>query len=198
MMRCGYRLGSWRYRHRAEPPRHLHPAGRQLHHHLGELQLRLHLDQPPPPRPTPKLSLERSPDRYKGNKGRREEQPRTPQSGRKRAHRQPRGSLVQLRSPACHWGLSRSSLPVGRWSLDFLCPEPSHACAELRPSHQIAVPEMRFPNPSSTGYCPPSSVPRLETLPVPGRLGPTAALPRRPPALSLGDFCFDPSTADVG
>src|SRR5205823_11895904 len=150
------------------------------------------------PRPTPKLSLERSPDRYKGNKDRREEQPRTPQSGRKRAHKQPRGSLAQLRSPACLSGLSRSSLPVGRWFLDFLCLEPSHACAELRPSHQIAVPEMRFPSPSSIGYCPPPAAPRLETLPATGCLGPTAALPRRPPALCLANSCFDPSTAEVG
>src|SRR5256886_7059557 len=51
-------------------------------------------------------------------------------------------------------------------------------------------------SPSSIGYCPPSAAPRLETLPVPGRLSPTAALPRRPPTLGLADFCFDPSTAE--
>src|SRR6266513_5037216 len=145
-----------------------------------------------------KRSRARSLNRCKDSKDIQQEQPRTPQSGRKRAHKQPRGSLAQLRSPACRWRLSRSAPPAGRWSLDFRCPEPLHACAELRPSHQIAVPEMRFPSPSSIGYCPPSAAPRLETLPVPGRLSPTAALPRRPPTLSLADFCFDPSTAEVG
>src|SRR6266513_1901581 len=145
-----------------------------------------------------KRSRARSLDRCKDSKDIQQEQPRTPQSGRKRAHKQPRGSLAQLRSPACRWGLSRSSLPVERWSLDFRCPEPLHACAELRPSHQIAVKETRFPSRSSIGCCPPSAAPRLETLPATGCLGPTAALPLRPPTLSLANSCFDPSTAGVG
>jgi hypothetical protein len=144
-----------------------------------------------------KLSLVRSPDRCRDSKDRRAVQPRTPQSGHKKAHRQRRGSLAEFRLPACRWGLSQSSLPIGRWFLDFPYPEPSHACAALRPSHPIAVPETRFPSQSSIECCPPSFEPRLETLPTPGCLGPTVALPRRPPALCLANFCFDPSTAEV-
>src|SRR4029077_1046844 len=146
----------------------------------------------------PKLSLARSPDRCRDSKDRLEEQLHTQQSGRKREHRQRRGSLAEFRLPVCRWGLSRSSLPIGRWFLDFLCPEPSHACVALRPSRQIAAPEMRFPGPSSIGCCLPFSEPRLETLPVTGCSGPTVALPRRPLVLAPGDFCFDPSTAEVG
>jgi hypothetical protein len=145
-----------------------------------------------------KLFLARSPDRCRDNKDIQQEQARTPQSGRKRAHRQRRGSLAEFRSPACRWGLSPSSLPIGRWFLDFLCLEPSHAGVALHPSHQTAVPETRFPSRSSIGCCPPSFEPRLETLPAPGCLGPKAALPRHPPALGLANFCFDPSTAEVG
>jgi hypothetical protein len=144
-----------------------------------------------------KLSLARSPDRCRDSKDRREGQLHTPQSGRKRAHTQRRGSLAEFQLPACRWGLSRSSLPIGRWFLDFLYPAPSHACAALHPSHQIAVPGMRFPSRWSIECCPTSFEPRLETLPAIGCLGPKAALPRRSPALAPGDFCFDPSTAVV-
>jgi hypothetical protein len=150
------------------------------------------------PRPTPKPSLARSPDRCRDNRDRQEVVLRKRQSGRKKAHRQRRGSLAEFRLPACRWGLSRSSLLIGRWFLDFLYPELSLACAELRPSRQIAAPGMRFPNPSSTGCCRPDAVRRLETLPLPVCLGPTAALPLSPPALCLSNLCSDPSTAEVG
>jgi hypothetical protein len=150
------------------------------------------------PRPMLKLSLERSPDRYRDNKDTPEGQPRTRQSGRKKAHRQRRGSLAEFRLPACRSKLSRSSLRIGRWFLDFLYLEPSHAGVALHPSHQTAVPETRYPSRSSIGCCQPSFEPRLETLPATGCWDPTAALPRHPPALFLGGFCFDPSTAEVG
>jgi len=150
------------------------------------------------PLPMLRLFRARSPDKYRDSKGIAQEQVHTPQSGRKRAHKQRPGSLAQSRLPACHWRLSPSSLPIGRWFLDFRYPAPSHACAGPRPSHLIAAPGMRSPNPSSTGYCRPYAVPRLETPPVPVCLGPTAALPLRPPALCLANSCSDPSTAEVG
>jgi hypothetical protein len=145
-----------------------------------------------------RLFLARSLDRCRGNKDTPEGRLHTPQSDRKRAHRQRRGSLAEFRLPACRWGLSLSSPPIGRWFLDFLYLEPSHACAALHPSRRTAVPETRFPSPSSIECCPPFFEPRLEILPATGCLGPTVALPRRPPALALGDFCFDPSTVRAG
>src|SRR4029434_4651520 len=126
-----------------------------------------------------------------------QEQRRTPQSGRKRAHKQRPGSLAEFRLLACRWRLSPSSPPIGRCFLDFLCLEPSHAYAGLRPSHPIAAPGMRFPNLSSIEYCPPSAEPRLETLLVTGHLGPTAALPQRPPALCLANSCCYSSTVEA-
>src|SRR5262249_5263495 len=40
------------------------------------------------------------------------------------------------------------------------------------------------------GYCQPSAAPRLEMRPLPGRLGPTAAVPQRTPAPGLsGTYC---------
>ena len=139
----------------------------------------------------PKLSLACSPDRCRDSKDIQQEQARTPQSGRKRAHKQRPGSLAEFRLPACRWKLSRSSLPIGRWFLDFLCPEPFHAGAGPRPSHQIAAPGMRFPSPWSIEYCPPSAEPRLETPPMTGRLGPTLAWPLHPPALCLlNPYCY--------
>ncbi len=146
----------------------------------------------------PRLYLVHSPDRCRGSKDSPKEQLRTPQSGRKRVHRQRRGSLAEFRSPVCRWELSRSSLPIGRWFLDFLYLGPLRACAGLHPSRQIAVRERRFPSPSSIECCQPSFEPRLETLPATGCLGPTVALPRRPPALGLADSCSDPSTAGAG
>ena len=118
-----------------------------------------------------------------------------------RAHKQRLGSLAEFRLPACRhwprWTPSRSSLPIGRWSLGFPFPELLHASFEPRPSHPIAAPGMRFPSPSSIGYCCPSVEPRLDTLPVTERLGPTAALPQRPPALCLANsYCYS-STAEV-
>ena len=144
-----------------------------------------------------RLFRARSPDKYRDSKGIQQEQARTPQSGRKRAHKQRPGSLAEFRLPACRWGLSRSSLPIGRWFLDFLCPEPFHAGAGLRPSHQIAAPGMRFPSPWSIEYCPPSAEPRLETPLMTGRLGPTVAWPLRPPVLCLlNSYCYS-STAEA-
>jgi hypothetical protein len=145
----------------------------------------------------PKLSLARSPDSCRDSKDIQQEQGRTPQSGRKRAHRQRPGSLAEFRSPAYHWKLSRSSLLIARWSLGFLCPEPFHAGAGLRPSRQIAAPGMRFPSPWSIEYCPPSAESRLETPPMTGRLGPTVALPQRPPALCLANSCCYSSTVEA-
>jgi hypothetical protein len=146
----------------------------------------------------PRLFQAHSPDKYRDSKGIQQEQARTPQSGRKTAHKQRPGSLAEFRLPACRWRLSRSSLPIGHWFLDFLYLEPSHAGAGLRPSRQIAVPGMRFPSPWSIGYCPPSAEPRLETPPMTGRLGPTVAWPPHLPALCLANSCFDPSTAGAG
>src|SRR6202040_3549727 len=81
--------------------------------------------------------------------------------------------------------------PVERRSLDFLCPAPLHACAGLRPSRRLAVPETRSPSRSSTGCCPPSAAPRPETQPDPEHLGPRAALPPRLPALCLANsYCY--------
>ena len=139
-----------------------------------------------------------NPDRYRDSKGIPQEQARTLRSGRKRAHRQRPGLLAEFRLPAFRWRLSRSSLPIARWFLDFLCPEPWRACAGLRPSRQIAARGMRSPNPSSIGHFRPFAALRLETLPIPERLGPTTALPLRPPVLCLVNSCFDPSTAEAG
>src|SRR4030095_16673294 len=143
------------------------------------------------PLPTSELFLAHNPDTCKDNTDNQQEQARTPQSGRKRAHKQRPGSLAEFRLPAGRWGLFRSSLPIRRWFLYFPYLEPSHACAGLRPLRLIAAPRMRFPNLSSIEYCPPSAEPRLETLLVTGRLGPTAALPQRPPALCLANsYCY--------
>src|SRR5262249_29190624 len=114
-----------------------------------------------------------------------QEQPRKRPSGRKRGRTLRRDSLAESRSPACRWTLSRSSLQIGRWFLDFLCPELLHASAGLRPSRQVVVPGMRSPNPSSIGYCPPCVAPHLDTVPVLEHLGPTAASRPRPPVLCL-------------
>ena len=144
-----------------------------------------------------RLFRARSPDKYRDSKGIAQEQVHTPQSGRKRAHRQRRGSLAEFRLPVCRWGLSRSSPLIGRWFLNFLCPELLHACAALRPSRRIAAPGMRFPNPWSIGHCRPYAAPRLETRLVTGRLGPTAALPQRPPALCLANSCCYSPTVEA-
>ena len=144
-----------------------------------------------------RLFRARSPDKYRDSKGIAQEQVHTPQSGRKRAHKQRPGSLAQSRLPACHWRLSPSSLPIGRWFLDFRYPAPSHACAGPRPSHLIAALGMRSPNPSSIGHCRPSAEPRLETRLVTGRLGPTAALPQRPPGLCLANSCCYSPTVEA-
>src|SRR6266702_5699806 len=150
------------------------------------------------PRPTLKQFLGHSPDRCRGSRDTQGGQLRTPRPDHTTGRKQHRDWLVESQSPACRWRLSPSSLPVGRWSLEFPYPEPSRAYSELRPSRQIAAPGMRFPNPSSTGYCRPSSEPRLETPPVTVCWGPTAALPLRPPALCLANSCSDPSTAEAG
>jgi len=130
-----------------------------------------------------------------------QERPHTPQSGRMRAHKQRLGSLAEFRLSACRhwprWTLFQFSLPIGRWSLDFLCPEPSHACVGLHPSRRIAGPGMRFPSLSSIEYCPPSAVPRLDILPGTGCSDPRAALPQRPPALCLANSYCCSSTVEA-
>ena len=146
----------------------------------------------------PKPCLACNPDRYRDSKGIPQEQARTPRSGRKTAHKQRPGSLAQFGLPVYRWTRSRSSLRIGRWFLDFLCPGPSRACAGQRPSRQIAARGMRSPSPSSIEHCRPCAAPHLETLPIPERLGPTTALPLRPPDLCLSSSCSDPSTAGAG
>ena len=129
------------------------------------------------------------------------EQARTPQSGRMRAHKQRPGSLAEFRLPACRhwsrWRLFQFSLPIGRWFLNFLYPEPLRASAGLHPSRPIAVPETRFPDLWSTEYCQPSAAPRLEIQPVTGCSGPTVALPQRPPALCLANSYCCSSTVEA-
>jgi hypothetical protein len=149
------------------------------------------------PHPMLRLFQARSLDKYRDSKGIQQEQARTPQWDRKRAHKQRPGSLAEFRLPACRWELSRSSLPIGRWFLDFLYLEPSHAGAGLRPSRQIAAPGTRFPNPSSIECCQPSAAPRLDIPPMTECLGPTAVLLQRPPVPCLANFCSYPSTAEV-
>jgi hypothetical protein len=135
--------------------------------------------------------LARSLDKYQDSRGIQQEQARTPQWGRMRAHKQRLGSLAEFRLPVCRRRLSRSSLPIGHWFLDFLYLELSLACAGLHPSRQTAAPGMRFPSLSSIEYCRPSAAPRLDILPVTECLDPTVALTRRPPApCPANSYCY--------
>jgi len=150
------------------------------------------------PLPTSKLFPAHSPDKCTDSKDMQAERVRTPQSDRTRAHKRRLGSLAESRSPACRWILSPSSLLIGRWSLDFLCPGPLRACAEPHPSRQFAARGMRFPSRLSIEYCRPCAAPRQETRPTLECSGPTAALPQRPPALSLANSYCCSSTVAAG